>query len=189
MANHTNLQDWQNSFDERVRGRRELVLGYINYIARLEKANLPPIFELRHLAGLIGVEESILVRIVQTPNAFYRNFDIPKRLGGTRTIFVPSPVVLGIQRWVLTEILSKLEVHSRCFGFMPGRSVVDNARERLGHKVHLKLDLKDFFPSVAFNRVMKAFLSAGYPVSISYFLARICCVKKTCRKVLQLVLR
>lgn len=179
MENQTNLQDWQNFFDERVRGRRDLVSGYIKYIAKLEKARLPPIFELRHLSGLIGVDEAVIVRIAQTPETFYRNFEIPKRLGGTRTISVPSPTALTIQRWVLTEILSKLDIHSRSFGFVPKRSVVDNAREHLGQKVHLKLDLKDFFPSIKFNRVMKVFLSAGYPVSIAYFLARICCVNKS----------
>src|SRR5690606_38227468 len=38
----------------------------------------------------------------------------------------------------------------------------------------LKVDLKDFFPSINFNRVINVFLKAGYTRDISFSLARIC---------------
>lgn len=179
MADHLRIQDWQAFFDERVRGRRDLVEGYLKYVKKLEETGLPPIFELRHLAEMVGIDEGVLVRIVQSPAAFYREFEIPKRLGGTRRISVPSPTVLAAQRWILDEILSKLEVHSCCFGFVLGRSIVDNARTHLGTRMLLKLDLKDFFPSISFRQVMKIFLGTGYPVAVAYFLARICCLNKS----------
>ncbi len=178
MADQTKIRDWQAFFDARVSGRRDLVEGYLKYIQTLEEAGLPPIFELRHLAGMIGIDEPVLVRIIQSPSTFYREFKIPKRLGGTRQISVPSPTVLKVQRWVLSENLSNLNVHSCCFGFVPGRSIIDNAREHLGNRIHLKLDIKGFFSSISLRRVMKIFLGAGYPVSVSYFLARICCLNK-----------
>jgi len=179
MADQSRIQDWQAFFDERVRGRRDLVDGYLKYVKKLEETELPPIFELRHLAELVGIDEGVLVRIVQSPATFYREFEIPKRLGGSRNISVPSPTVLSAQRWILSEILSKLEIHSCCYGFVLGRSIVDNARAHLGTKTLLKLDIKDFFPSISFRQVMKIFLGAGYPVAVSYFLARICCLNKS----------
>lgn len=179
MTDTHTIQDWQTFFDERVKGRRELVKGYLLYLEKLEKLGLPPIFELRHLSKMLGVEESTLVRIVQTTPSFYRTFSIPKRLGGKREIATPSPVLLEAQRWVLSEVLTKLEVNDCCYGFVTGRSIVDNARQHLKKQVVLKIDLKDFFPSISQNQVMKIFLGVGYPVSVSYFLTRICCLSRS----------
>ncbi|WP_288942981.1 retron St85 family RNA-directed DNA polymerase [uncultured Roseovarius sp.] len=178
MEKTYSLEDWQDFFDQRVRGHKNLVRGYLKYIERLEQKKLPPIFELRHLSSLLGIEERLLVSLVQAPASFYREFQIPKKRGGFRTISVPSPLALNAQRWVLCEILNKMVVHESCYGFIRGRSVVDNARKHLGNHALLKLDLKDFFPSITMNRVTKIFLRAGYPVSVSYFLARICCLNR-----------
>ncbi|MDP2582292.1 retron St85 family RNA-directed DNA polymerase [Shimia thalassica] len=179
MTNTFTIQDWQTFFDERVKGRRDLVKGYIRYLEKLENVGLPPIFELRHLSEMMGVPESTLVRIIQSTPSFYRTFSIPKRLGGAREIATPSPALLAAQRWVLSEILAKLQVNDCCYGFVAGRSIVDNARQHLNKKVVLKIDLKDFFPSVSQNQVMKIFLGVGYPVSVSYFLTRICCLNRS----------
>lgn len=179
MADTSNIQSWQAFFDERVRGRRDLVKGYLAYIKELEEMDIPPIFELRHLSEMIGMKESVLVRIVQSSSSFYRVFSVPKRLGGTREIASPSPILLEAQRWVLSEILSKMKIHDCCYGFVSGRSIVDNARQHLNKPVVLKIDLKDFFPSISQKQIMKIFLGVGYPVSISYFLTRICCLNRS----------
>jgi len=55
------------------------------------------------------------------------------------------------------------------------RSVVDNARSHLGKKCLLKMDIKDFFPSITLRRVITIFLILGYPHKISYILAKVCC--------------
>lgn len=161
-----------------MRGNKDLVHGYIRYVRRLEERGLPPIFELKHLSEMIGVDERTLVQIIQCSDNFYRDFSIPKRLGGTREISVPSPVLLHAQRWINDEILSKLEVHSAAHGFVRGRSIVTNASVHLGNPELLKLDLENFFPSIHFRRIMKVFLKIGYPVGVSYFLSSLCCRKK-----------
>ncbi|MGO4909967.1 reverse transcriptase family protein [Pseudorhodobacter sp. W20_MBD10_FR17] len=116
-----------------------------------------------------------MVQAVQNSNSFYRDFSIPKRLGGTRQISVPSPFLLHAQRWINDEILSKLEVHTAAHGFIKGRSIVTNARVHLGKPELLKMDLSDFFPTIHLRRVIKVFLKAGYPVGVSFFLASLCC--------------
>lgn len=176
MTNTHTIQDWQTFFDNRVKGRRDLVRGYIRYVEKLDEVGLPPIFELHHLSEMMNVPGNTLARIIQSTPSFYRAFSIPKRLGGEREIATPSPVLLEAQRWVLSEILTKLEINDCCYGFVAGRSIVDNARQHLNKNVILKLDLKDFFPSVSQNQVMKIFLGVGYPVAVSYFLTRICCL-------------
>lgn len=179
MVESVDLAAWEEYFATRVRGRRaELTSGYIRYVGAQSSKGLPAIFELRHLALLMGVDESFLVRCIQDSDALYRDFLIPKKRGGSRLISVPSPSLLFAQRWILSEILDKVDVSDCAFGFRSGRSVVDNARPHLGNNVLLKMDLSDFFPNIRFRTVMKMFLSLGYPVGVSYFLTALCCSKK-----------
>lgn len=171
----TSLAAWQAFFDERTRGHKELVAGYLRYVAKLEARGLPPVFELRHLAKLMGVQEPLLVRVIEDSDNFYREFRIPKRSGGERVIATPSPVLLEAQRWIVENILTKVELHDTVHGFAKGRSIVSNASVHLGQATVMKLDLKDFFPSIHIRQIVKVFLWLGYPVSVSYFLASLCC--------------
>lgn len=174
----TSLAAWQAFFDNKTKGHETLVAGYLRYVAKLEERGLPPIFELRHLAKLVGVEEPLLVRVIENSGQFYREFAIPKRSGGERRIETPSPFLLHAQRWIGENILSKVELHEAVHGFAKGRSIVSNASVHLGQQAIMKLDLKDFFPSIHIRQVVKVFLWLGYPVSVSYFLASICCSQK-----------
>ena len=72
------------------------------------------------------------------------------------------------------NILSNIPVHEAAHGFTQGRSVISNAQIHLGNESVLKLDLKDFFPSIQFRRGVKIFVNAGYPPIVSYCLASIC---------------
>lgn len=175
---NTSIEEWQSFFNQRVRSNKEVVQGYIKFIALMKEKDLPPIFELKHLSEMVGIDEKILVQVIQGSDYFYRDFLIPKRLGGTRQISVPSPVLLHAQRWINEQILSKLHVHDAAHGFVRGRSVVTNARMHLGKPEVLKMDLEDFFPSIQFRRVVKVFLRAGYSVAVSFFLSSLCCRDK-----------
>lgn len=176
MTGVYDIAAWENFFSERVRGRRSLLTaGYVRYVSSLGSKGLPAIFELRHLALMMGLEESFLVRCIQDSDALYRDFSIPKRRGGSRLISVPSPSLLFAQRWILSEILNRVDVSDCAYGFREGRSVVDNARFHLDQGSILKMDIKDFFPNIRFPRVMRMFLSFGYPVSVSFFLTSLCC--------------
>ncbi|MFH5774395.1 reverse transcriptase family protein [Paracoccus sp. NGMCC 1.201697] len=171
-----NVDGWRDFYSEYVTGHEKLVDAYLRFIEILQAKGLPPIFEFQHLARLLDVEESLLAAVVRNSTEFYREFSIPKRSGGTRTISVPQPSLLHCQRWVNREILQNLEVSDRAFGFVSGRSVVNNAAEHLGRSFLLNLDILNFFPSINSNLVLNAFLGLGYPPSVSLVLTEICCV-------------
>jgi len=116
-----------------------------------------------------------LVNMVNFSEMFYREFSIPKRNGSTRNIDAPYPSLYSIQRWILDNILSKIRIHASAFGFVKKRSVVDNAKMHLGKKCLLKMDIKEFFPSINLKRVIPIFLNLNYPQNISYILAKLCC--------------
>jgi len=104
----------------------------------------------------------------------YRRFTIPKRDGSERNIWEPLDRLKKIQRWILTEILEHLPVHSASHGFLRGRSTLSNALVHRGARVVVRVDLKDFFPTVTFRRVKGVFRKAGYREQIATLLALLC---------------
>lgn len=173
-----NVDEWQKFFDERIKRSGPLVDGYLRYVSRISASGVPPLFELRHISKILGIDEGLLVSMINRTDQFYREFEIAKKRGGVRNIGVPSPTLLYVQRWILSEILSKMETHDAAHGYIAGRSVVSNANVHRSSRMILKMDLKEFFPSIKFKRVVKIFLSFGYPVGVSFFLASFCCHKK-----------
>jgi hypothetical protein len=174
MKNKKSIEDWEHFFISRGISR-DYVTNYIKYIEVLNKNDLPVIFELEHLSKLFGIKISILASMINAPDNFYRKFQIPKRNGGIRNIISPYPSLLHCQKWIYENILLKFKVHEKCHGFTPCRSIFTNTIDHLACKNLLKMDLKDFFPSIPINWVIHFFSSIGYPNNISLYLAKLCC--------------
>jgi RNA-directed DNA polymerase len=100
---------------------------------------------------------------------------VPKRSGnGARVILAPKRELKALQRKVLEELVARVPVALSVHGFVKGRSTVTNARQHVGKQIVLKLDLKDFFPSVTFPRVRGQFIALGYSFSVASTLALLC---------------
>ncbi len=104
----------------------------------------------------------------------YTRFNIPKRQGGTRTIEAPSDKLKALQRRILHRLLNPLPIHPAATGFVPGRSIVDNARPHVGHGVVINIDLADFFPTITAERVAETFRGLGWNAEAATILSRIC---------------
>jgi RNA-directed DNA polymerase len=101
----------------------------------------------------------------------YRRWQIAKRSGGTRTITAPKRELKAAQRAVLRTIAEKLPVHGAAHGFLAGRSIVTNAKVHVGAHTLVKVDVKDFFPTVTWRRVKGLYRKAGYPEQVATLLA------------------
>lgn len=84
-------------------------------------------------------------------NEMYREFNIPKRTGGFRTIDAPEDDLKMFMREFSNTFLRtfKLLTHDSAFAYIKGRSVIDAVKEHQNNKSRwfLKIDLKDFFGS------------------------------------------
>jgi len=170
-----NLKKWEKYLTDR--GVYSFYIeNYIPYITTLYQNKVPIIFELDHLSDYLGIKKKVLLSMIFGTKKFYRHFLIPKRMGGKREIFSPYPSLLNCQKWIYKNILLQLEVHPKAQGFIPNRSIFSNAVPHLNTKVLLKMDLKDFFPSIPINWVIKLFLDLGYARNVSFYLASLCCV-------------
>ena len=119
---------------------------------------LPALETAEALAAAMGIPVSKLRWFTyQRPadsGTHYQRWSIPKRGGGQRTITAPKEDLMAAQRWALRNVFEKLPVHGAAHGFLPGRSVATNAQVHAGADVILKVDLKDFFPTVTWTRVV-----------------------------------
>ncbi len=104
----------------------------------------------------------------------YTRFTVPKRRGGVRTIDAPGEKLKALQRNILHKLLNPLTPHRAATGFVPGRSIVDNARPHAGQGVVINLDLADFFPSVTDKQVEQVFTAMNWEAEAATILSRLC---------------
>lgn len=135
---------------------------------------LPYILNVNHLASVCGISPAQLHLFISNKRKAYSTFKLPKKKGGFRSIDAPSKNMKLVQRWILNNILYKLNAGEYAHGFIPKKSIVTNASVHVGQELVLGIDLKDFFPSITFSRVMGLFRSIGYTEEISYTLGELC---------------
>ncbi|OWK47381.1 reverse transcriptase family protein [Fimbriiglobus ruber] len=145
---------------------------------RAAENELPPLDTPEQLAEALGITLAQLRGLCYHRDAatsiHYVRFAIPKRDGSERPIWAPLPRLKAAQRWILHNIVERLPVHGAAHGFLAGRSIATNAAAHASAKMILKMDVKEFFPTVTWRRVRGVFRRAGYNESIATLLALIC---------------
>ena len=113
-------------------------------------------------------------RMTQPERRRYRYRLLSKGSKRFRLIETPISRIKRVQRQVLREILDQVPPHDSVHGFRRGRSVRTFAEPHAGHDVLLKLDLREFFPSISVSRVKAMFRTMGYPEFVADSLAGLC---------------
>ncbi len=107
----------------------------------------------------------------------YRHKTIPKKSGGVREISSPVWMLKMFQAAAGRMLQSYYEAPKEVMGFVPGRSVVDNASRHTRKYYVLNADLKDFFPSITRRRVQSALMRPPFSFGkeAARLLSGICC--------------
>ncbi|MCG3166432.1 MAG: hypothetical protein POELPBGB_02211 [Bacteroidia bacterium] len=111
----------------------------------------------------------------------YVNFEIPKKnKKETRPISAPKYKLKAIQKCINEILNAVFESHNAAFGFIPNRSVVDNAKLHVGKNFVYNIDIENFFPSTEFRRVktvlgLKPFNLKDEKEKLSFLIANLCC--------------
>ncbi len=111
----------------------------------------------------------------------YRLRCVHKSSGGVRLIEIPSEALRVLQRRALHRLLDRVPVHDAAHGFVRGRSVHTHAAAHVGRDIVIRLDLKDFFPSINGARVFLLFRSLRYNVRVANALTALCVAQQTRR--------
>lgn len=155
---------------------QKLTKQCLDYARPLFKQDMPVIFDFQHLCLLLGLKTEYLQSVIYGAKSHYRDFAIRKKSGGVRILSAPHYTLKYVQQWIYKYILSKTKVNYCAHGFRPKKSIVTNAKVHVGNKFLLKLDLKDFFPSITLNQVINVFRNFGYSNHVAFFLGSICCL-------------
>jgi hypothetical protein len=141
---------------------------------------VPEIASLGELATFLGVSDGelgwfadarSLERSVTDERLRHYRYTTLQRPGRpVRVIERPKLRLKEIQRRILHDILDWIPAHEASHGFTRGRSVRSHASEHTRQFVVIRLDLEDFFASIAAGRIYGIFRTAGYPESVAHSL-------------------
>jgi RNA-directed DNA polymerase len=93
----------------------------------------------------------------------YKVYTIPKRTPGQfRTIAQPAREVKALQYWIMSDFLAQFPVDQAAMAYRLGVNIADNAQPHARSRFLLKLDFKDFFPSIQ-GADFKRFVATNAP--------------------------
>ena len=144
--------------------------------ARFRELGMPPIPSAGALPLFLGISPKTIFSIRRRPRKHYRSFPLRKKDGSQRDIDTPRTYLKVIQWWILDNILNHVQIADNVFGFVVGRSAVQNAEYHLGAKHVLNVDIRQFFSSITIDQVRTIFLSLGYIEEVANMLAELCCL-------------
>ena len=146
-----------------------------------EKTCFQKIKTRQELAEILEIPLNKMTYYAYSKNSFYTEFTIKKRDGkANRVILAPKKGLKIIQKKIasfISEIYDQY-IPTSAQGFISQRSIVTNAEKHVRKKYILKVDLKDFFPSINAGRVHRLFRSKPFYFSpeVADCLTRLVCV-------------
>ncbi|WP_373089605.1 reverse transcriptase domain-containing protein [Sneathiella sp.] len=137
--------------------------------------------DLEEISSFLGFAPQHIFYLVESPETYYTSIEIPKNSDPTkfRTIDIPFSELKGVQRVIHKKILSEYFIHDCVHSYVGGRSILTATQQLCGGRAILKMDIKDFFPSITEKRVIGLFKSFGFNDSVAYILSRLC-IKGDC---------
>ncbi len=109
--------------------------------------------DIYELSEKMDVRITQMVYLMNNRKDIYYLMKIKKRDGGTRNISIPNKELKKVQRKILRRFLYWYPVHPNCCGFVRGRSIFTNAFPHKNKRALLKLDIRNFFPSITSRRI------------------------------------
>lgn len=147
----------------------------------IESLELPMLNCFDDLAKELSLSSALVYWITKKDSAErYKTFYVEKKDGNRREINAPCLSLKLVQRWVLENILYKIKTSQYSYGFakgiQKGSPLVHCAEKHKNNLYILKLDLKNFYPSIRREKVYYVFYNIGYNSDVSNLLTNICIV-------------
>lgn len=109
----------------------------------------------------------------------YKTFYIPKKSGGVREISAPRALLKSFLTYTNKLLQAFYDAPQYVTGFVPEKSVVDNAEFHIGKNFVFNTDLKDFFPSITKSRISATLKHPPFNFNdtIADAIAGLCCTE------------
>lgn len=114
----------------------------------------------------LGMMNHDVRRLILTAPHRYKTYLIPKRQKGQyREISQPASEIKIIQRYLVSSVLNELPVHESVVSYRRGVGIAENASRHCYNTYILKLDFKNFFPSISIADIqghLRKYLGEGF---------------------------
>ncbi|MES3030806.1 MAG: reverse transcriptase family protein [Patescibacteria group bacterium] len=129
------------------------------------------------LLRILSISEADFDMLVATADSLYIQIRLKKKDGGTRIINAPSRKLKELQRSILMFILTKNRLQNCAYGCSKGKSIIENASAHIKSSFMINLDIKDFFPSVHYTKILQLYLDMGFSRDLAKKLCEITTLK------------
>ncbi|HDZ00387.1 MAG TPA: hypothetical protein ENH52_02850 [Nitrospirae bacterium] len=103
------------------------------------------------IADELYVPAEMLEDALSKSRILVRHISLHKKDGARRKVYQPSKKLKLIQYWLINNVFQHLIVHESATAYLSGISIKDNAKKHQKNKYLLKLDFKNFFPSIKYS--------------------------------------
>lgn len=150
----------------------------INNNVILNTLKVPVISNFEHLVEQLSLSKKTIHFLAYQKDYCYSEKEIPKKDGTLRTIYVPTLSLKVVQKWILINILEKINVSEQSMAFVPKKNGLRaNAEYHSKNLFILEMDISDFFGTIKEKQVFKLFCHIGYNTKVSAILANLCTYK------------
>ena len=154
----------------------QVLAFYAAYGQELARRRVPILFSGEDLAFRLGISMRQLNWLSYAKQGRYRPLERSKANGKVRILYAPNSKLKTVQRWITSKILLKQKPHPYATAYYPGSTLAQGAGPHVGRKVVIRMDLKDFFPSITYAQVRRVFSSFGYSYQVASALSSLCCL-------------
>jgi hypothetical protein len=106
---------------------------------------------LRKISNDLNVPESMLTEALTQSRKQVKHIKILKNDGSIRLVYQPSKKLKIIQYWLDSHIFRSFKIHESATAYQKEKSIKENVYIHRDNRYFLKLDFKEFFPSIKFN--------------------------------------
>jgi len=130
---------------------------------------------------LLSISRNSVIELLSKPDKLnYNSFAIPKKRIGHRLIQSPVLKLKLLQKKMnafLQSLYYEINDGLNCHGFIANKSIKTNALPHINKNFVLNLDLKNFFQSIAYKKIVKVLSEDPFLLNpeISILIAQICC--------------
>lgn len=106
---------------------------------------------INNISSELNIPAEILTDAMANSRKLVKHIKLQKRNGTDRDVYQPSKKLKIIQYWLIENVFYNLNIHDAATAFMNDKSIKLNAYSHRKGKYFLKLDFKDFFPSIKYT--------------------------------------
>jgi len=105
---------------------------------------------IQDIAEDLNAPVEMLYEALRNSRKQVKHIKMEKRNGAIRVVYQPSKKTKILQYWLINSVFQNMPIHPAATAFLVNKSIKTNALRHKKGRYFLKLDIKDFFPSIRF---------------------------------------